>query len=285
MSEQGSIGSVCATRSRRRRKKGKKSVQRKGLVLADMPSSWANDVGPNLSFPVEAGILSSEEETDTGPDSEAGHVTEGDDDWNDGSDQIFACVAKIGASIEAEASAHRMRPDRTRWSVNERSTAAGPSGGGFATGLAGRSFRRLMTALRRDNVAQEPDDASVPLMPAFKPKPGEKPDHREKNRSQSLFPFPACVARPVGKAEINREPLARAALQKEWDRLKERKVWDVDPKAVREWRDVAAEARANKEEAHMGMLFEICVEKGSELAPELRKYKGRVVFQGNQVKN
>ena len=35
----------------------------------------------------------------------------------------------------------------------------------------------------------------------------------------------------------------------------------------------------------MCMLFEICVEKGSELAPELRKYKGRVVFQGNAVKN
>ena len=35
----------------------------------------------------------------------------------------------------------------------------------------------------------------------------------------------------------------------------------------------------------MGMLFEICVEKGSELAPKLRKYKGRAVFQGNRVKN
>ena len=35
----------------------------------------------------------------------------------------------------------------------------------------------------------------------------------------------------------------------------------------------------------MGMLYEICVEKGSELAPDLRKYKGRVVFLGSQVKN
>ena len=33
------------------------------------------------------------------------------------------------------------------------------------------------------------------------------------------------------------------------------------------------------------MLYQICVEKGSELPPELRKYKGRVVFLGNQVKN
>ena len=35
----------------------------------------------------------------------------------------------------------------------------------------------------------------------------------------------------------------------------------------------------------MGYLFGICVEKNSELAPDKRKYKGRVVFQGNRVVN
>jgi hypothetical protein len=62
-------------------------------------------------------------------------------------------------------------------------------------------------------------------------------------------------------------------------------VWDLDPKGVRKWSDVAAEARRDGKEVHMGMLYEICVEKGSELAPDQRKYKGRVVFLGNQVKN
>ena len=33
----------------------------------------------------------------------------------------------------------------------------------------------------------------------------------------------------------------------------------------------------------MGYLFGICVEKNAELDPSLRKFKGRVVFQGNQV--
>ncbi|MFM7985142.1 MAG: hypothetical protein ACKPKO_38070, partial [Candidatus Fonsibacter sp.] len=33
----------------------------------------------------------------------------------------------------------------------------------------------------------------------------------------------------------------------------------------------------------MGHLFGICVEKNAELDPSLRKFKGRVVFQGNQV--
>jgi len=38
---------------------------------------------------------------------------------------------------------------------------------------------------------------------------------------------------------------------------------------------------------HFGKVFVICFEKDAEFAvPEhLRKYKGRVVFQGNQVKD
>ena len=40
-------------------------------------------------------------------------------------------------------------------------------------------------------------------------------------------------------------------------------------------------------EVNFGYLFCICVEKNSELAPDnpKRKYKGRVVFQGNRVTN
>ena len=33
----------------------------------------------------------------------------------------------------------------------------------------------------------------------------------------------------------------------------------------------------------MGYFFGICVEKNAELDASLRKFKGRVVFQGNQV--
>ena len=43
------------------------------------------------------------------------------------------------------------------------------------------------------------------------------------------------------------------------------------------------EARARNEQVHLGYLFGICVEKNSEMSPELRKYKYRVVFQGNRV--
>ena len=56
---------------------------------------------------------------------------------------------------------------------------------------------------------------------------------------------------------------------------------------VREWSEVAREARGDLDKAHVGRLFAIMVEKNSELPegqPD-RKYKGRVVFQGSQVKD
>ena len=68
------------------------------------------------------------------------------------------------------------------------------------------------------------------------------------------------MARPVGKAEIKAQPKARAALNKEWDRLKVMTTWDLDPKGVFECRDVGAKARREGKEVHMGMLYEICVE-------------------------
>ena len=51
----------------------------------------------------------------------------------------------------------------------------------------------------------------------------------------------------------------------EWERLRKKKVWNES--LVREWGDVAAEARRKGEEVHFGYLFGICVEKNSELAP------------------
>ena len=58
------------------------------------------------------------------------------------------------------------------------------------------------------------------------------------------------------------------------------------PKA-RDWSDVANEAKRTNKTIHVGRVFEICVEKGSEL-PESdpgRKFKGRSVFQGNNVRD
>ncbi len=93
----------------------------------------------------------------------------------------------------------------------------------------------------------------------------------------------ALVARPVRKDELAVTPKAQEAMDAEWNRLLAAKVWDTTN--VREWDDVAAEAVLNKKEVQFGYLFGICVEKGSELpkGDKGRKFKGRVVFQGNRV--
>ena len=100
---------------------------------------------------------------------------------------------------------------------------------------------------------------------------------------QTTFGVPACVARPVSKKEIASQAKAKEAMEKEWKRLWDKKVWDAA--SVREWSDVAAEARRSKVDVRMGRLFGIMVEKAAEL-PEggpRRKSKYHVVFQGNQV--
>eukprot|EP00972_Heterocapsa_arctica_P073064 10791904-Heterocapsa_arctica.AAC.1 len=45
--------------------------------------------------------------------------------------------------------------------------------------------------------------------------------HRDK-LSQTIFPINACVARPVPKSEIAKSPGARASLDCEWKRLRDK---------------------------------------------------------------
>ena len=56
---------------------------------------------------------------------------------------------------------------------------------------------------------------------------------------------------------------------------------------VAEWKVVADKAKKTGKKVQVGKVFEICVEKGSELpeGDKLRKFKGRTVFQGNNVKD
>ena len=56
---------------------------------------------------------------------------------------------------------------------------------------------------------------------------------------------------------------------------------------VRELADVLAESRRSGKTMHFGRVFSICVEKNSELSSDHpnRKYKRRVVFMGNNVKD
>ena len=97
--------------------------------------------------------------------------------------------------------------------------------------------------------------------------------------------FNAMVSRPVGRAEIDSNPKAKEAMLKEWKGLRDQEVFDFS--MVREYDEVVAEAKKNKKEVHMARVHGICVEKNYQL-PEGnpgRKFKGRGVLLGNQVKN
>ena len=121
----------------------------------------------------------------------------------------------------------------------------------------------------------------LPRMPCF---PEATFTHRPKIGIR-WYPFIACVARNVSKSEMERMPKALKAKDAEWDRLRVKIVWGEDN--PREWADVRREADQLGIEVHMGYLFGICVEKNSELpqGDPKRKYKYRVVFQGNRVVN
>ncbi|CAE7395909.1 cof, partial [Symbiodinium pilosum] len=69
----------------------------------------------------------------------------------------------------------------------------------------------------------------------------------------------------------------------EWEKLRKKTCW-LEEK-VREYDDVANEARKNNAKVHFGRIFEICSQKGSELpdGDPNKKWKGRSVFQGNRV--
>ena len=112
-------------------------------------------------------------------------------------------------------------------------------------------------------------------------------DTVQQHRPKDSPPFPfygfGMVARQLKKKEIAENRAAQAALNAEWEKLESMKCWLLE--TVAEMDDVRASAVRDGRTVHFGRIFAICVEKHSELPPEQRTYKGRVVFQGNNVKD
>ena len=69
--------------------------------------------------------------------------------------------------------------------------------------------------------------------------------HREKIADIYGMRGLAAVARPVKAQEIRSNSDAQAAMDKEWKSLRALKAWDEEH--VREWSDVAKEAKSKKE--------------------------------------
>ena len=128
------------------------------------------------------------------------------------------------------------------------------------------------------------DSQGTPMMPCTH---FVKDDHRERLGSSLMGSIvgSALVARPVGRKEMLNDPEALESMMKEWKGQWSAGVYDF--KVVREYDDVLKEASNKGEEIHMARVHGICVEKHSELPKEdkRRKFKGRGVLLGNQVKN
>ncbi|MCP4194489.1 MAG: hypothetical protein GY768_28100, partial [Planctomycetaceae bacterium] len=108
--------------------------------------------------------------------------------------------------------------------------------------------------------------------------------HRPKDQP-SIGSFSAMVARPVSRREIEENLEAAQAEDDEWDNLRVKRTWDEQ--TGREWDDVAREARDGGYDVHFGSLVGIVVEKNAELpkGDPKRKFKGRVVFLGDRVRD
>ena len=121
----------------------------------------------------------------------------------------------------------------------------------------------------------------VPRLP-LKTTTGERQEHRPKDNPWPVFS--ALVARPVTKTEREKQPKAQEAMLLEAGKLAKNGVWDLDSVMSLS----KAKARAGPRlKVHIARVFGLCVLKGSEL-PEghaNRKYKGRYVLQGNDVRD
>ena len=78
-------------------------------------------------------------------------------------------------------------------------------------------------------------------------------------------------------------PAAKAAVDKEWDKLEKILAWDLTK--VRSKKEVIDEARTKGAKVHFASLMDVCHLKNAELETKHQKYKGRVVLRGDMVKD
>ena len=78
-------------------------------------------------------------------------------------------------------------------------------------------------------------------------------------------------------------PAAKAAVDKEWDKLEKISAWNLTK--VISKKNVIDEARASGTTVHFASLMDICHLKNAELEAKHQKYKGRVVLCGDIVKD
>ena len=111
--------------------------------------------------------------------------------------------------------------------------------------------------------------------------------HREKETASrkrgELDSFYAMVHKQLSPKQWNNDSKAKAAVQKEWNKLLTQKAWDIYD--VHELRDLRERARKENKTYHFGRVFPLCHIKHWERPATEHVHKGRVVFQGNEVRD
>ena len=89
--------------------------------------------------------------------------------------------------------------------------------------------------------------------------------------------------KPILMPQAMKIPAAKAAVDKEWEKLEKIPAWDLTK--ARSKSEVIDEARTKGAKVHFASLMDICHLKNAELETKHQKYKGRVVLRGDIVKD
>ena len=112
------------------------------------------------------------------------------------------------------------------------------------------------------------------------------PHHREDHiagRGDNSLQHNTLVHKFVPMPQAMKIPAAKAALDKEWEKLEKVSAWNLTK--VRSKKQVIDEARTSGATVHFASLMDICHLKNAELEAKHQKYKGRVVLRGDIVKD
>ena len=112
------------------------------------------------------------------------------------------------------------------------------------------------------------------------------PNHHEDHvagRGDNSLQHDNLVRKYIPMPQAIKIPTAKAAVDKEWEKLEKIPAWDL-PK-VRSKSEVIDEARTKGAKVHLASLMDIGHLKNAELETKHQQYKGRVVLRGDIVKD
>ena len=91
------------------------------------------------------------------------------------------------------------------------------------------------------------------------------------------------VHRTIPMPRAMKMPAAKAAVDKEWEKLEKISAWQLTK--VRNKSDVIDDARSTQVKVHFASLMDLCHLKNAELEKKHQKYQGRIILRGDIVKD